>query len=91
MRWRGGYFNGVVTAPLLLLFAIWLAILQLRPPARPPGPFLLKRTLPAQQPDGRGRGEPDSSARLGRNCHKVEAWAVRREVVQDSESELFAA
>jgi len=48
MRWRGGYFNGVVTAPLLLLFAIWLAILQLRPPARPPGPFLLKRTLPAQ-------------------------------------------
>ena len=25
---RGGYFPGVATAPLLLLFAVWLAILQ---------------------------------------------------------------
>ena len=27
---RGGYFPGVVTAPLLLLFAAWLAVLQAR-------------------------------------------------------------
>jgi Protein of unknown function with HXXEE motif len=27
---RGGYFPGVVTAPLLLLFAGWLAIIQTR-------------------------------------------------------------
>ena len=27
---RGGYFPGVITAPLLLLFAAWLAILQTR-------------------------------------------------------------
>ena len=27
---RGGYFPGVITAPLLLLFAVWLAILQSR-------------------------------------------------------------
>ena len=27
---RGGYFPGVVTAPLLLLFAGWLAVLQAR-------------------------------------------------------------
>lgn len=27
---RGGYFPGVITAPLLLLFAVWLAILQTR-------------------------------------------------------------
>jgi hypothetical protein len=27
---RGGYFSGVATAPLLLLFAGWLAILQAR-------------------------------------------------------------
>jgi hypothetical protein len=27
---RGGYFPGVVTAPLLLLFAGWLAIIQIR-------------------------------------------------------------
>ncbi len=25
---RGGYFPGVVTAPLLLLFALWMAVLQ---------------------------------------------------------------
>jgi hypothetical protein len=33
---RGGYFPGVVTAPLLLLFAAWLAVLQSRQGARPP-------------------------------------------------------
>jgi hypothetical protein len=27
---RGGYFPGVVTAPLLLAFAVWLAILLIR-------------------------------------------------------------
>ena len=27
---RGGYFPGVATAPLLLLFAAWLAVLQVR-------------------------------------------------------------
>ena len=27
---RGGYFPGVATAPFLLLFARWLAILQMR-------------------------------------------------------------
>jgi hypothetical protein len=27
---RGGYFPGVATAPLLLLFAAWLAVLQTR-------------------------------------------------------------
>ncbi|HYL38976.1 MAG TPA: HXXEE domain-containing protein [Bryobacteraceae bacterium] len=26
--WRGGYFPGVATAPLLLLFAGWMAVLQ---------------------------------------------------------------
>lgn len=30
---RGGYFPGVGTAPLLLLFAGWLAVLQARPVA----------------------------------------------------------
>lgn len=33
---RGGYFPGVVTAPLLLLFAAWLAVLQSRQGDRPP-------------------------------------------------------
>jgi len=28
--WRGGYFPGVATAPLLLLGAVWLAFLQTR-------------------------------------------------------------
>ena len=28
--WRGGYFSGVITAPLLLLLAGWLAALQVR-------------------------------------------------------------
>ena len=32
---RGGYFRGVATAPLLLLFAGWLALLQTRKAARP--------------------------------------------------------
>jgi hypothetical protein len=32
---RGGYFPGVVTAPLLLLFAGWLAVLQARHARRP--------------------------------------------------------
>ncbi len=32
---RGGYFPGVVTAPLLLLFAGWLAVLQTREAGRP--------------------------------------------------------
>jgi uncharacterized protein with HXXEE motif len=32
---RGGYFPGVVTAPLLLLFAGWLAVLQTRHAGRP--------------------------------------------------------
>lgn len=32
---RGGYFPGVLTAPLLLLFAGWLALLQTREAARP--------------------------------------------------------
>jgi Protein of unknown function with HXXEE motif len=27
---RGGYFPGVATAPLLLVFAVWLAVLQVR-------------------------------------------------------------
>ena len=27
---RGGYFPGVITAPLLLFFSVWLAILQTR-------------------------------------------------------------
>jgi len=27
---RGGYFPGVITAPLLLLFSVWLAVLQIR-------------------------------------------------------------
>ena len=27
---RGGYFPGVITAPLLLVFAVWLAIVQTR-------------------------------------------------------------
>jgi hypothetical protein len=31
---RGGYFPGVVTAPLLLVFAVWLAVLQVRQVAR---------------------------------------------------------
>ena len=26
--WRGGYFPGVATAPLLVVFAIWLAVLN---------------------------------------------------------------
>ena len=29
--WRGGYFSGVITAPLLLLLAAWLGVLQVRP------------------------------------------------------------
>lgn len=29
---RGGYFPGVVTAPLLLLVAVWLAVLLVRSP-----------------------------------------------------------
>ena len=33
---RGGYFPGVGTAPLLLLFAGWLAVLQTREAGRPP-------------------------------------------------------
>ena len=33
---RGGYFPGVVTAPLLLQFAAWLAVLQYRQGALPP-------------------------------------------------------
>jgi len=32
---RGGYFPGVVTAPLLLLFAGWLAVLQARQADQP--------------------------------------------------------
>ena len=32
---RGGYFPGVVTAPLLLLFAGWLTVLQARQAGRP--------------------------------------------------------
>jgi len=27
---RGGYFPGVITAPLLLLFSVWLVVLQTR-------------------------------------------------------------
>jgi hypothetical protein len=33
---RGGYFPGVVTAPLLLLLAAWMAVLQARQNCRPP-------------------------------------------------------
>ena len=29
--WTGGYFSGVITAPLLLLLAAWLWVLQVRP------------------------------------------------------------
>ena len=29
--WTGGYFSGVITAPLLLLLAAWLGVLQVRP------------------------------------------------------------
>ena len=37
---RGGYFPGVITAPLLLLFAAWLAVHQYRQGALPPiSPF----------------------------------------------------
>jgi hypothetical protein len=32
---RWGYFPGVATAPLLLLFAVWLVILQTRQRSRP--------------------------------------------------------
>ena len=32
---RGGYFPGAATAPLLLLFAGWLAVLQTREAGRP--------------------------------------------------------
>ena len=32
---RGGYFPGIVTAPLLLLFAGWLTVLQARQAGRP--------------------------------------------------------
>ena len=32
---RGGYFPGVATAPLLLLFAGWLTVLQTRESGRP--------------------------------------------------------
>ena len=32
---RGGYFPGVATAPLLLFFAGWLAVLQIREAGRP--------------------------------------------------------
>jgi hypothetical protein len=32
--WHGGYFPGVATAPLLLLFAGWLAVLQARQAGR---------------------------------------------------------
>lgn len=31
-----GYFPGVITAPLLLLFALWLAVLQIRPSKEKP-------------------------------------------------------
>jgi hypothetical protein len=31
---RGGYFPGAATAPLLLLFAVWLAALQLKGPSQ---------------------------------------------------------
>ena len=34
---RGGYFPGVVTAPPLLLFAAWLAVLQTREAGWPSG------------------------------------------------------
>ncbi len=33
---RGGYFPGVATAPLLLVLAAWLAVLQTRQGSRPP-------------------------------------------------------
>ncbi len=33
---RGGYFPGVATAPLLLVLAAWLAVLQARQGSRPP-------------------------------------------------------
>jgi hypothetical protein len=36
--WRGHYFPGVGTAPLLLLFASWLAVLQTRQGSRAGGP-----------------------------------------------------
>jgi uncharacterized protein with HXXEE motif len=37
---RGGYFPGVITSPLLLLFAAWLAVHQYRQGALPPiSPF----------------------------------------------------
>jgi Protein of unknown function with HXXEE motif len=36
---RGGYFPGVATAPLLLFFAGWLAVLLLRPALRNSGNF----------------------------------------------------
>ena len=32
---RGGYFPGLITAPLLLFFASWLAVLQIRHAGRP--------------------------------------------------------
>lgn len=35
---RGGYFPGALTAPLLLLFAGWLAVRQAHPARRAPGP-----------------------------------------------------
>ena len=39
--WRGGYFPGVVTAPLLLLLASWMAVLQAtgRRSSHPKGQF----------------------------------------------------
>jgi hypothetical protein len=33
--YRGGYFPGVATAPLVLLFAAWLAVLLVREGSRP--------------------------------------------------------
>ena len=39
---RGRYFPGVATAPLLLLFAAWLAVLQARQGGRADGPPILK-------------------------------------------------
>lgn len=33
---KGGYFPGVITAPLLLIFASWLAVLQIRRAGRDP-------------------------------------------------------
>ena len=39
---RGGYFPGIVTAPLLLVFAVWLAVLQARQVGQAQGQCIMK-------------------------------------------------